>query len=132
MNFISCPPISLSLHIHPPHLQPPPQKKIKQDSIFKTSHCGSCSVVQCVPQCTHLSTHPYLQMLSAVSHWSITLSILDSHGTPVRYPVVVLCHRDPAALDLQDPSFHMLQLIIDGVDAGVRQPKALDLGLGGS
>jgi hypothetical protein len=36
--------------------------------------------------------HLYLQVFVAVSHWS----------------VVALCHRDPAALDLQDWFLHML------------------------
>lgn len=41
-------------------------------------------------------------------------------------------HGDPAALHLQAWSLHALQQFIDGVDVGVGQPKALDLGLGGS
>lgn len=88
--------------------------------------------LQCVPRYTLLSTHLYLQMIIAMSHWSVTLLILDSHRTPLRYPIVAPCHGYPAALDLQARPFHMLQQIIDGVDAGVGEPKALDLGLGGS
>jgi hypothetical protein len=53
-------------------------------------------------------------------------------GTPVGHPGVVLSHGDPAALDLQDWLFHVLQQITDGVDFGVGQLKALDLGLGDS
>ena len=43
-----------------------------------------------------------------------------------------LCHGDAAALDLQNQPFHPLQQIIDVVDVGVDQLKALDLGLEGS
>lgn len=39
-------------------------------------------------------------------------------GIPLIYPVISLCHGDPAVLDLQDQSLHMLQLIIDGIDVG--------------
>ena len=53
-------------------------------------------------------------------------------GTPLRYPVVALCHGDPAALDELDQSCHVLQQFIDEVDAEVGQLKALDLSLGGS
>ena len=35
-------------------------------------------------------------------------------------------------MDLQDQYFHVLQQLIDGVDVGVGQLKALDLGLGDS
>ena len=52
-------------------------------------------------------------------------------GTPLRYPVVALCHRDPAALVLHNWPFQMLQPITE-VDVGVGQLKALDLGLKGS
>jgi hypothetical protein len=44
--------------------------------------------------------------------------------------VVVLCHREPLALDLQDLLLHVFQQIIGGVDAGLGQLKALGLGLG--
>jgi len=44
-------------------------------------------------------------MFTAMSHWSglrplvsATPSILDPHYDPLRYPVVALCHGDPAAL----------------------------------
>ena len=36
-------------------------------------------------------------------------------GTPLRYPVVALCHGGPAALDLQDQPLHVLQQFIDEV-----------------
>jgi hypothetical protein len=96
-------------------------------------------VSQCVPLYTLLSTHLYLQMFIAVSPWSgsrprasATLSILILTGTPLRYPVVALCHRDPAALDLQDWPFHVFQQFIDGVDVGVDQLKSTGSGPGGS
>jgi hypothetical protein len=74
-------------------------------------------------------------MFIAVSHWFVSrplasgfsiLSILFPHG----YPVVALCHGYPAALDLHGWPFYLL--IIDEVEIGVGQFKALDLGLGGS
>ena len=58
-------------------------------------------------------------------YWIVT-------GTPLRYPVVALCHGDPVALDLQGWLLRMLQQFIDGVDVGVGQQEVLDLGLGGS
>lgn len=51
-------------------------------------------------------------------------------GTPLGYPVAVLCHGDPAALYLQIWPLHMLQQFIDEVDVGVGQIIALVLGLG--
>ena len=53
-------------------------------------------------------------------------------GSSQGYPVAVLCRGDPAALNLQDWPYHTLQQFIDGVDVGVGQLKALDLGLDGS
>ena len=53
-------------------------------------------------------------------------------GTPLGYPVVALCHGDPAVLNLQGQPLHSLQQSIDGIDDGVGQLKALDLDLGGS
>ena len=47
----------------------------------------------------------------------------------LRYPVVALCHGDPAALEEQHWSIHLLQQFIAGVDDGVGQVKALYLGL---
>jgi hypothetical protein len=100
----------------PASLQPPSEKE-------KKNSCGSCSVSQCVPLYTFLPTPLYLQMLIAVSPCcvlrplaSATLSILTLTRIPLGYPVVALCHRDPAALDLQDWLLHALQQCIDGVD----------------
>lgn len=39
-------------------------------------------------------------------------------GTPLKYPVVVLCYGDPSSLVLQDQSCHMLQQFINTVDVG--------------
>jgi len=55
----------------------------------------------------------------------VTPSILDLIG-------IILCHGDPAALDLQDLFFCILQKFIDGVEFGMDQLKALDPCLGGS
>ena len=61
----------------------------------------------------------YLWLLLSYQYQTIT-------RTPLRYPVVALCHGDPAALDLQDWPLHMLQQFIDEVDVEVGQFKALD------
>lgn len=72
----------------------------------------------------------YLQTFIAVSHWSLTLlgyqyCILT--GTSFWYHVV-LCHRDPVTLNLQDHLFHVLQKFINEIDVPAGQLK----GLGGS
>lgn len=56
---------------------------------------------------------------------SATLSIPVSHWTLLGYPVVALCHEEPAALDQQDQSLHVIQQVIDEVDAGPGQLIAL-------
>ena len=68
-----------------------------------------------------------------MSHWSGSRPLASAThyqywiltGTSLRYPVVALCHGDPAALDLQERPLHMLQQFIDGTDVGVGQLKAL-------
>lgn len=57
-----------------------------------------------------------------MSHWSdsrplasATLLIVSSHGAPLRYPVVALCHGDPVALFLNIQPIHMLQQYIEEV-----------------
>lgn len=64
-----------------------------------------------------------LWFLLHYQYWVLTES-------PLGYPVVVLCHGDPATLDLQDWLLHTLQQIIDGGcwDGPI---KALVLGQGG-
>lgn len=44
-------------------------------------------------------------------YWALT-------GTPLRFPVVALCHGDTGALGLPDMPLHKLQQITDGVDLG--------------
>jgi hypothetical protein len=84
-------------------------------------------VSQCVPQSLP-STHLYLQKFTAMSH-GLWLLLNQQYRilprTPLRDPVVALCHGDPAALDLQGQQFHMLQQF-SGV--GIGQFKALALG----
>ena len=93
---------------------------------------------QHIIQYNHFSKQLYLPMFIKMNHCfglkslaSAILSVLDTHLLS-RYSVVVLCHGDPAALSLQDQLFCLLQQFIDGVDVGVDQLKALDLGKGGS
>jgi hypothetical protein len=47
--------------------------------------------------------------------------------TPPSYPVVALCHGDPAALEQQDWPWHDSQSFTNDVDVGVGQLRALDL-----
>ena len=63
-------------------------------------------------------------------HWSgfkplasATLSILHSHLTPLRYPVVALCLGDSAALVMQDLTLHISQQFTNGVDVGMTNIK---------
>ena len=53
-------------------------------------------------------------------HWTLT----ETPG----HPTVALSHGDPAAMLLQDQCLHALQQVIGGVDVGVGQPKAQDVG----
>jgi hypothetical protein len=131
LNFTTCTPfplISPSLHICPCNL--PDKRKIKiriKLNNNKKSHCRNC-----IPFCPKELANVYVNESSI---WrplaSAILSVLDTHLLS-RYSVVVLCHGDPAALSLQDQLFCLLQQFIDGVDVGVDQLKALDLGKGGS
>ena len=63
---------------------------------------------------------------------SATLSILGPHRTPPRYSVVVLCHRDLLALDLQIWPLHILRQIMEKDDVGldVEMGQLVDLVLG--
>lgn len=57
---------------------------------------------------------------------SATLSILDPHQDSSQTILLfTVCHRDAAALNLQD--FHALQQFIEEVDIGLGQLKTLGL-----
>ena len=68
-----------------------------------------------------------LQMFIATSHWagsrplaSATTSIQNPHqDSPLGYPVISLCHGDPAALVLHDWPLHVIQQFTDEVAIGV-------------
>ena len=64
-----------------------------------------------------------LWLLLHYEYWILT-------RTPLGYPVVALCCGDPVTLNLQDWPLHILQQFINGINVGVSQLKALDLGLG--
>lgn len=51
--------------------------------------------------------------------------------THLRYPAVTLIHGDPVAMVPQDWFLHTFQQVIDEVDIGADQLKALDMGLDG-
>ena len=42
---------------------------------------------------------------------------MDPHSP--NYPIVALCHRDPAALDQPGTPYHVFQQFTDDVDLGV-------------
>ena len=98
---------SLCIHLCPCNL--PLQKNNKEQTNKQACLCGSCSVSQCVPQHTFLSTHLYLQMFIAMSHWSgsrplatATHSILDPQFGLFSAILLLPCaHQgDPAPLEL--------------------------------
>lgn len=60
--------------------------------------------------------------LSGYRHWKLT-------GTPVGYPVVLLCHRDPVAFYMYDLALFAHQQFIYRIDFGEGQSQVLDLGL---
>jgi hypothetical protein len=68
-----------------------------------------------VHQMSHLSD---LRPLVLLHHQYWILS-----RTPLGYAVSALCHRDPAALVLQEGPLDTVQLFIDGLDVGVGQLK---------
>ena len=82
----------------------------------------------CVTLChtvyTLLPKQLLLKTNTSVSHWSCSRRPLTS---PLRYPVVVLCHGDLEALALEDQPLHTLQQLIDDGDVGMGQLKALDV-----
>jgi hypothetical protein len=45
--------------------------------------------------------------------------------TLLGYPIVALCHGDPATLDLQDQFLHDLQKFLDSRNVRVRQLMAM-------
>jgi hypothetical protein len=78
------------------------------------SHTSLLANVPCNESLVCLSQG--LWLLLHHQYWNLT-------GTPLGYPVVTLCHGDPAALDLQGWSLY--PLFKDGLDVGVGQLKAL-------
>ena len=64
----------------------------------------------------------HLQMFIAIRHLVLGLWLLQHcqywilTRTPLGYSVVVLCHGDPTASDLQDWSLHVLWKFMGGVD----------------
>jgi hypothetical protein len=118
----------LSHYISAPYPCIVPSKRKK-----KYLSVGSFGVSWCVTQYTPLSKQLYLQMFISKNHWfgsrTLTSATLDPSKTPLVYPVVTLCYGYSTALDLQNWCLHVFQQLIDGVDVGVGQFRALDLGL---
>ena len=137
MNFPSCTTIPTHLPVlsYPPlpWQPPPPPKKRKQWQQKQSCH-ESCSVSQFTHYPNSSACKWSLQW--TFGHWceSKPLALLYHQywilpRMHLRYPVVALCHGDPAALEEQHWSIHLLQQFIAGVDDGVGQVKALYLGL---
>jgi hypothetical protein len=118
------------------------QKKIKQISKQKPKHKNHLVVEAAVYHSASHSTSlcPHILTCKNSLQWVIgligALWVLWHHqywvltGTPPSYPVVALCHGDPAALEQQDWPFHVLQRSTDDVGSEVGLLKALDLDLG--
>lgn len=99
------------------------------------SGTGRCSVSHRTPFSPALHTDVHCNELLAcfkVSDFCYTINTGYWLRLLSDNPVVVLYHRDPAALVLWDKLLHTLQQLIDGIDVGVDQLKTLDLSLGGS
>lgn len=72
-----------------------------------------------------------------MSHWSSSSPLVHHRywtliKTCLGYPAATPSHGDPVGILPQDPLLHVLQQVIDGVAVRVRQPKVLEVGLGGS
>lgn len=83
---------------------------------FFTFKCSSQWVIGLIPR-LWLQLHHQYRLLTRTS---------------LGYPVVALCHGDPKALKLKSWLLHMPQHFTDGINVGVGQLTALDLGLGSS
>lgn len=89
---------------YPPDLICPPPLQHPQKKISLSEAAVVCHLV-------YPFVHLYLQMLTAVNHWSgsrplasATLSILDPH----LHSSAILCHEGPATLDLQNQPLYVL------------------------
>ena len=88
----------------------------------------------CVTVCP--TVYPFVHTLLANVHTSDSLVWYEASGfcysintrTPFGYPVVALCHGDPAALALQDQPLQTLQHFIDGADGALGLLKVLGCG----
>ena len=132
MNFPSCTTIPTHFPVlsYPPlpWQPPPPPKKRKQWQQKQSCH-ESCSVSHSLHSIqtallANVHCNENLKPLALLYHQDWILPRMH-----LRYPVVALCHGDPAALEEQHWSIHLLQQFIAGVDDGVGQVKALYLGL---
>ncbi|KAL6038852.1 hypothetical protein STEG23_017079, partial [Scotinomys teguina] len=90
----------------------------------------------CATQCTPLPEQLHFQLflgqdqglwllLQHHQHWTLT-------ETSLRYPTLALSNGDPAVMVLLDQSLLTPQQVIDGINVGVGQLKALDVDLGDS
>lgn len=87
---------------------------------MEKSHCGGCSVPQCVPQCSPLSTRPRLQCsLQRVIGLVQGLWLLwHCQPSPGLLQVTLLCHKEPAVLDQQDQPLQLSQPFANDTDWG--------------
>jgi hypothetical protein len=101
----------------------------------KKSCCVSCTVRPTVHPFVHTALLTHVHAMSLVLFEALGFCYTINAGSSLGLlllPCVMegLCH--PVTLDLQDWPLHTLQQFIDGVDVGVGQLKALDLGICGS
>jgi hypothetical protein len=101
-------------------LQPPPKKGRKKEG-KKERKGGRKNISPWKLQCvTSVSCRIPFCSNSLLSNVGFCYTI--SPGSSLRllgYPIVALCHGDPAALDLQNWPLHTLQQLIDEVDVGI-------------
>lgn len=75
---------------------------------------------------------PICKMFFAMSHWSGSRPHWTLRETSHGYPAVARSSGDSAVISQQDCTFMNSQQVTDWVDVRVGQPKAHDVGLGGS
>lgn len=116
----SCPPFALTT-----------TQKLQANNSISSWKLSYASVSHSISFCPHIFACKMFTAIGLVQDllWHRRFWILTR--PPPCYPVVVLCHGDPAALDKQDQPFRVSQLFAD-IYLRVGQLRALDLCLDGS
>jgi hypothetical protein len=136
-------PTHLPIPSHPPSPLQTPQKRKQQQQQKKKKkkqpkhrkhrllEAVVCHIVfPRVYTFVHISSLANVHGNESLVWFKVTPSILDPHlDFSLSCPVVTLCHGDPAVLDQQDhPLLLCAPMVLDEIDFGVDQLKALDLG----